>query len=174
LAGKIKKCEALNKRIQEDPNCHIQPGEQKKLDEWSSYEHKLEDIDALIDPIKVQKAVQEWIDIPPTPLTDLRRADCHRVCFVGKNTRDTNKENWKDMAATSNKGTIEGATATEFRRKMGTVDEVDNTNHEHNSSSSTISNTDSVAQKKSVDQISAIRSQFVSQRTEFTTNVDQN
>jgi len=37
---------------------------------------------------------------------------------VGKNTRDTNKEHWKDMAATSNKGTIEGATAMEFRRKM--------------------------------------------------------
>merc|ERR1712160_215858 len=99
-------------------------------------------------------AVQEWIDNPPAPLTDLRRADTHRVCFVGKNTRDMHKDHWKDMAATSNKGSIEGATATEFRRKMGTVVEVDDANNEQDSSSSTTSNTgDDVAQKQSYDRI---------------------
>mmetsp|Transcript_57597 Transcript_57597/g.66500 ORF Transcript_57597/g.66500 Transcript_57597/m.66500 type:complete len:477 (+) Transcript_57597:130-1560(+) len=173
LASKIKKCEALKKRIEEDPNCHIQSGEQKKLDECSLYQHKLETIDALIDPIKVQTAVQEWIDNPPSPLTDLRRADCHRVCFVGKNTRDINKEYWKDMAATSNKGTIEGATAMEFRRKMGTVVEADN--EQKSSPSLTTSITNNIEQKQSFDRISAIRSQFVSQRTESTTTiVDRN
>ncbi|OEU08920.1 SpoU_methylase-domain-containing protein, partial [Fragilariopsis cylindrus CCMP1102] len=94
LGAKMKKCETLNKRIQDDPDYYIQPGEQKKLDEWSSYQRELESIEALIDPVKVQIAVQEWIDNPPVPLTDLRRADTHRVCFVGKNTRHMHKEHW--------------------------------------------------------------------------------
>jgi hypothetical protein len=48
------------------------------------------------------------------------------------------------MVATSNKGTIEGVTASEFRRKMGAVAEAENdANNEH-----------------SEDRMSAIRSQF--------------
>eukprot|EP00536_Pseudo-nitzschia_multiseries_P012224 jgi/Psemu1/207974/e_gw1.454.5.1 len=94
LAGQIKKCETIYKRTKEDPDYHIQASEQKKLDEWSNYKRELEALDALIDPMKVQKAVQEWIDNPPEALTDLRRADTHRVCFVGKNTRDFHKEHW--------------------------------------------------------------------------------
>jgi len=80
------------------------------------------------------------------------------------------------MAATSNKGTIEGATAMEFRRKMGTVVEADNANNEQKSSPSlTTSITNNIEQKQSFDRISAIRSQFVSQRTESTTTiVDRN
>jgi hypothetical protein len=66
-------------------------------------------------------AVQEWIDNPPNALTDLRRADTHRVCYVGKNTRELHKDHWKDMVAISNKGTVEGVSATAFREKMGIV-----------------------------------------------------
>jgi len=121
LIVQISKCETIYKRTKNDPNYDIQPSEQKKLDEWSSYKRELKALDDLIDPVKVQKAVQDWIDNPPKALTDLRRADTHRVCFVGKNTRDFHKEHWKDMVATSNKGTVEGATATAFREKMSII-----------------------------------------------------
>jgi len=121
LKGQISKCETIYKRTKEDSNYRMQPSEQKKLDEWSFYRRELEELDALIDPVKVQKAVQEWIDNPPIALTDLRRADTHRVCYVGKNTRDFHREHWKGMVATSNKGTVEGVTATAFRKKMELV-----------------------------------------------------
>lgn len=55
LIGQINKCETVNKRIQDDPNYHVQPPEKKKLDELSSYRRELEALDALIDPVKVQK-----------------------------------------------------------------------------------------------------------------------
>jgi len=122
LASKIKKCESIQTRMQNDTNYHVQIGEQKKLEEWSSYQQRLDQINALVDPGKVQEAVQEWIDDPPKPITDLRRADMHRVAFVGRNTRSTNKEHWKNMVATSNQGTIEGITANEFRRQMEKIE----------------------------------------------------
>jgi len=78
LIGQIKKCETIRKRINDDPNYNIQPSEQKKLDAWASYKQDLEALDSLIDPAIVQKAVQDWIDNPPTALSDLRRADTHR------------------------------------------------------------------------------------------------
>jgi len=55
LSGKIKKCQNTYNRAQEDPSYHIQPSEQKNLDEWSSYKRELEALDALIEPVKVQK-----------------------------------------------------------------------------------------------------------------------
>ena len=55
LKGQISKCETIYKRTKEDSNYRMQPSEQKKLDEWSSYRRELEELDALIDPVKVQK-----------------------------------------------------------------------------------------------------------------------
>eukprot|EP00535_Pseudo-nitzschia_heimii_P005345 CAMPEP_0197179258 /NCGR_PEP_ID=MMETSP1423-20130617/4275_1 /TAXON_ID=476441 /ORGANISM="Pseudo-nitzschia heimii, Strain UNC1101" /LENGTH=385 /DNA_ID=CAMNT_0042629147 /DNA_START=161 /DNA_END=1318 /DNA_ORIENTATION=+ len=121
LIGHVKKCETIQKRLKDDPNYHLQVAEQIKLNELPSYRRELEELDALIDPVKVEKAVQEWIENPPNALTDLRRADTHRVCYVGKKTRNFHKEHWKDMVATSNKGTVEGISATAFREKMGNV-----------------------------------------------------
>ena len=70
LIGQIKKCETIQKRIKDDPYYHIQPSEQKKLDEWSSYRSKLEKLDALIDPEKVQKGnfYTQYIRTSPTLL----------------------------------------------------------------------------------------------------------
>ena len=55
LIGQIKKCETIHKRVKDNPNYHIQPSEQKKLNELSSYRRELEELNALIDPVKVQK-----------------------------------------------------------------------------------------------------------------------
>jgi tRNA G18 (ribose-2'-O)-methylase SpoU len=123
LMGLIKKCESIQERVhtqtalQQNPLL-LQPTEQKRLSEWGAYKEQLADLDALIDPVKVQAAVQEWVDNPPAPLTDVRRADDHRVCYVGKNTKQHHQDHWKDMVATSNVKSIQGSSASAFREKV--------------------------------------------------------
>jgi hypothetical protein len=126
LLGHIKKCEMIFEKTQKDPSYRLQPAEQKKLDNWTNFQKELDEIDALLEPSKVEVAIQEWMDNPPEALTDLRRADTHRVCFVGKNTKDMHKEHWKDMVATSKLGSIHGATAASFRDKVKNVDGTSN------------------------------------------------
>lgn len=118
LQSKLKKCESIFERTQKDPSYQLQPSEQKKLDNWTAMQNKLDEIDSLLEPAKVEAAIQEWLDHPPAALTDLRRADTHRVCFVGKNTKGMHKEHWKDMVATSNSSSIYGITAAPFREKV--------------------------------------------------------
>ena len=67
---------------------------------------------------KALKSIQKYLDNPPAPLTDMRRADEHRGCFVGKNTRKKNVESWKGMAATLNYGGQEGISASLFRENV--------------------------------------------------------
>lgn len=117
LQTQIKRCQAIYDRSQAS-NKPLQLQEQKKLAEWDKSKQKLAEIEALLDPVKVKAAVQEWLDNPPKPLTDVRRADSHRVCYVGKNTRKFHEDHWKDMVATSDAATVHGATANEFRNKV--------------------------------------------------------
>lgn len=117
LQGQIKKCQTIFDRLKASgkaPESH----EQKRLMEWDTHKQELAKIEALLDPAKVKIAVQEWLDSPPKPLTDVRRADSHRICYVGKNTRKFHEDHWKDMVATSDASSIHGATATEFRSKL--------------------------------------------------------
>jgi tRNA G18 (ribose-2'-O)-methylase SpoU len=118
LTGHIKTCQRILERTQRDPNYKLQPSEQKKLDHRTQFQNELDEIDAILEPSKVEAAIQEWLDHPPRPLTDLRRTDTHRVCFVGKNTKKIHKDHWKDMVATSNLSSMRGVTATPFREKV--------------------------------------------------------
>jgi tRNA(Leu) C34 or U34 (ribose-2'-O)-methylase TrmL len=118
LLGHIRKCQAIYEKTLRDPSHPLQPMEQKKLNEWPAYQKELDDLEALLESTRLEAAVQEWVNNPPEPLTDLRRADLHRVCYVGKNTRLKHKDHWKDMVATSNAGSIHGATATTIRERL--------------------------------------------------------
>lgn len=82
----LKKCQGIARRMAENPDLKLQPSEQKKMEEWDSYKEQLEGIEKLIDPTVIENAVDEWLQNPPKPLTDVRRADDHRICYVGKNT----------------------------------------------------------------------------------------
>ncbi|KAL3934590.1 MAG: hypothetical protein SGBAC_009720 [Bacillariaceae sp.] len=117
LQTQIKRCQAIYDRSQGSGK-PLEPQEEKKLKEWDKCKGQLAEIEALLDPAKVKVAVQEWLDNPPKPLTDVRRADSHRICYVGKNTRKFHENHWKDMVATSDATTIHGATANEFRSKV--------------------------------------------------------
>ena len=120
LQGFIKKCHAIHEKSR---TRSLQPSELKKLNELPTYERQLEELESALDPEKVQAAIQEWVAHPPTPLTDVRRADEHRVCYVGKNTRSSNKDNWRDMAATANVPSLHMSSAKEFREKVRAVEE---------------------------------------------------
>lgn len=63
-------------------------------------------------------ALADLIANPPAPLTDVRRADPHRVTFVGKKTKRLHSNHWKDMAATTNTTTTLNATAAFFRERI--------------------------------------------------------
>jgi tRNA G18 (ribose-2'-O)-methylase SpoU len=136
LQGKIKKCERLFEKAQQDPTYKLQPGEEKRLDEWPQIQQELDAIDAILDPVNVEASIQEWLENPPQALSDLRRADSHRVCFVGKNTKEIHKQHWKDMVATSNAGSIHGATATAFREKVHKTSVPENPKQSSNEESS--------------------------------------
>jgi hypothetical protein len=118
LLGHIRKCQSTYEKTLRDPSCPLEPNEQKKLNEWPAYRKQLDDLESVLDATRVEAAVQEWLTNPPEPLTDLRRADTHRVCYVGKNTRLKHKDHWRDMAATSNAGSIHMATATTIRERL--------------------------------------------------------
>lgn len=121
LQNLLKKCQTIYDRTQQPNARKLQPSEQLKLDEWDSYKAQLEELEALVDPLKVQTAVQEWVQNPPAALTDVRRADEHRVCYVGKNTKARYEDDWKDMAATSNVGSVHLSSAAAFREKVKEV-----------------------------------------------------
>jgi hypothetical protein len=118
LLVNLKKCQGIEERQEKNPNLKLQPSEQKRMQEWDSYKQELQELEQLIDPTVVRAAVEEWVKNPPQPLTDVRRADDHRVCYVGKNTRNMHQDHWKDMVATTNPQTLHGSTASVFREKL--------------------------------------------------------
>ena len=118
LLSHLKQCQAIFEKRQANPTYVMQPAEQAKLDKWDDYNTQLQELEAMIAPTVAQAAVQEWIDHPPEPLGDLRRADSHRITFVGKNTKKKHGSHWKDMVATSNMQSILGVTANLFRGKL--------------------------------------------------------
>eukprot|EP00934_Nitzschia_sp_Nitz4_P003992 Nitzschia sp. Nitz4//scaffold291_size36643//28789//30195//NITZ4_007769-RA/size36643-processed-gene-0.31-mRNA-1//-1//CDS//3329546145//3982//frame0 len=118
LVALVKKCQAIYDRSQVPGARALQPSEQSKLDDWDTFRQELADLDALVDPTKLEAAVQEWVENPPEPLTDVRRADAHRVCYVGKGTKGKHSEHWKDMVATSNSHSVHMSTASMFREKL--------------------------------------------------------
>lgn len=54
---------------------------------------------------------------PPAPITDMRRANEHRICYVGKNTKKMYGEVWADMPATANLPVEPNSTASFFRQR---------------------------------------------------------
>ena len=98
------------------PTDALSDAQREKLSQIPNWENELESL--RIPPEVVQRAIHEWVESPPDPLTDVRRADHHRVCFVGKNTRQNNAEHWKDMAATTYEKTTPMSSAAAFRERV--------------------------------------------------------
>jgi hypothetical protein len=81
----------------------------------SSIETELRELDDRLQHM-AQVAVRDLVDNPPEPLTDMRRADEHRTCYVGRKTKKRNVSAWENMPATTGYNTANGVSSAEYFR----------------------------------------------------------
>ena len=113
LKTKMKSCERmLEKRA---AGGKLDWEQEKKLQQYQPAKQELEELEAFLEE-KSKIAVAELVKNPPEPLGDMRRADEHRVCYVGRNIKGRNTDEWKDMPATKNYST--NATSTNYFRSL--------------------------------------------------------
>lgn len=123
LKSLIQRCEHFQKK--QDNNQFLQPQEAEKLGKYEQFKKELDDLEEATHmkgegSAVLSQAVQDLVDDPPEPMTDLRRADCHRVCFVGKNTKNKHEKHWQNMVAVTNYDTTpqEGKQSNFFRDRI--------------------------------------------------------
>ena len=94
----------------------LEPQQIVKLSKQTAKQKELGEIDDKL-VVDSQLAVKDLVDNPPWPITDMRRADEHRGCFVGKNTKSSHADAWADMPATANKQVAHNVTSDFFRKR---------------------------------------------------------
>ena len=115
LVSYIRQCEDIGRKM--DVGERVEP---EAIVKWKNLGAKKAELDAIDAKIKLdsQAAVADLIDNPPEPITDMRRADEHRVCYVGKGTKSKYGELWEDMPATENAQSKQMASASFFRDRV--------------------------------------------------------
>jgi tRNA G18 (ribose-2'-O)-methylase SpoU len=121
LLTQIDNCRRLQVKV--DAGQELSESQATKVMKLPELQTSLEELEAraAYSSKAAEQAVADFVINPPAPLTDLRRADLHRVSFVGKNTKRNNAENWKDMPATSNPPSLEKSTASFFRERIASI-----------------------------------------------------
>ena len=94
----------------------LEPQQIVKMSKQTAKQKELDEIDDKL-VVDSQLAVKHLVDNPPLPITDMRRADEHRGCFVGKNTKSSHADAWADMPATANIQVAHNVTSTYFRQR---------------------------------------------------------
>ena len=117
----VRQCRALLQQQQQQSSTNQQqppltPEQLQKIAQLPLYAQQLAAIDQKLET--AHAAVADLIQHPPTPLTDLRRADDHRVTFVGRNTKAQHAQHWQSMPATAAPRSLDMATAAYFRRNV--------------------------------------------------------
>ncbi len=118
LTAYLEACASIDKKIE--------AGElvcKEEREKWSKMDAKRAELNAIEGKLAAdsKKAVKDLVDNPPSPITDMRRADEHRICFVGKNTKKASP--WNDMPATRKVAVTKYATASFFRERVETEEE---------------------------------------------------
>lgn len=118
LTAFLQGCESVDKKIKAGE--HVYKEERAK---WSQMDAKRAELNAIEEKLAAdsKKAVKDLVDNPPSPITDMRRADEHRVCRVGKNTKKASP--WQGMPATEKVVVTENATCSFFRERVGKEEE---------------------------------------------------
>jgi len=104
--NQLKSIEELERKqkILNESKQELQPEQKEKIQQKSTIIQQLHTMESNINK-KALNLVQDKINNPPKPFIDMRRADQHRICYVGKNTKQKYCDAWKDMPATKNYGT---------------------------------------------------------------------
>lgn len=113
LQGRVKKVEEMERK--KNSGQDMRKEQLDIIGGLPALREELQDIDDKIEQ-QAHDAVADLIDNPPAPITDMRRADEHRTCFVGKNTKNKYEEVWNNMPATTNYKTATGRSTSEFFR----------------------------------------------------------
>ncbi|GAX20037.1 tRNA (guanosine-2'-O-)-methyltransferase [Fistulifera solaris] len=118
LLARIHSCDELQKRVLAGETLHAE--QLQKIRKRSEYEAELRALEdgANYSAAVVDQSIQDLIYSPPEPLGDLRRADAHRVTFVGKAMKRTYRDHWKNLAAVTHTITKEMSTASFFRDRL--------------------------------------------------------
>lgn len=121
LLGKVRDAERYERMISSGET--LDKRQEKKLLDSKGAKVQLEKLDEELDKL-AEKAVLNIVDNPPEPLTDMRRADEHRITHVGKGTKKKNADAWAGMPATANAQSVHGASSNFFREMVsGAKDE---------------------------------------------------
>ena len=120
LIATISKYETL--RMQFDGGTKVTSEQKEKIEKLPDIRKELAELEQNGKLDASSEVVQDLIDNPPEPLSDLRRADAHRVTFAGKGVKKSNLENWKGMAAVTGFQTTLNSTAGFFRERLAEVD----------------------------------------------------
>jgi tRNA G18 (ribose-2'-O)-methylase SpoU len=92
-----------------------------KMNQISDHTRTLNELENKCHLHQASIIIQDMIQNPPPPLSDLRRADIHRVTFVGKNVKKKHQSHWKDMVAISTNPLPRYTTAAFFRNRISNM-----------------------------------------------------
>lgn len=117
----LETCSALEIKRSEEGMVALTKEQQAKLEKVGKMEEELRRLEDSVGWHDAAEAVKPYVDDPPAPLSDLRRADLHRVTYVGKSTKARHADHWKDLVGVNNLSgfeyrTVEKQTAGWFRR----------------------------------------------------------
>ena len=115
LLGKVRDAERYERMLASGET--LDKRQEKKLLDSKGAKAQLDKLDEELDKL-AGKAVLSIVDNPPEPLTDMRRADEHRITHVGKGTKKKNADAWAGMPATANAQSVHGASSNFFREMV--------------------------------------------------------
>jgi len=98
LSVQLQMCEKILE--QQASGKSLQPEQLAKLQDYDNLQKEVQDLETFLTQ-KAQTAVRELVKNPPAPLSDMRRADEHRACYVGKKTKSRQGGQWDNMPATT-------------------------------------------------------------------------
>ena len=112
LLGKVRDGERYERIIASGGT--LDTRQAQKLQGKKDAKAQLDKLDEELDAM-AEKAVSLLVDNPPEPLSDMRRADEHRITHVGKGTKKKNADAWAGMPATAKTISIVGPSSSFFR-----------------------------------------------------------
>ena len=115
LLGKVRDGERCERIIASGGT--LDTRQAQKLHGTKDAKAQLDKLDEELDAM-AEKAVSLLVDNPPEPLSDMRRADEHRITHVGKGTKKKNADAWAGMPATAKNQSPFGTSSSFFRRMV--------------------------------------------------------
>lgn len=116
LRSEVSKCETL--KAQHDAGVFMTKGQLEKIAKLDTYRSEILELEQKGNFDMSDQIIKDMIDNPPEPLSDLRRADAHRITFAGKGIKRENSNNWKGLAGVTGVETETMSTAGFFRDRM--------------------------------------------------------